>query len=112
MNPEDKLEPKVPQPETDQRKLKTLEEKDFIYEAKGNDPLPPWFFIIIVLGIFSIIWLGGNWFLQTMETKVDENPFLQVTNREMSLFLWQKGKREGTLSEGHLILSHMISEED
>jgi hypothetical protein len=42
-----------------------------------------------VIAIFTILWAGGTWLYQQRQTKVEENPFLNVTNREMSLFLWQ-----------------------
>lgn len=89
MGPEDHLESAKPEPKRESRGEKILEEKNFIYEEKGKNPIPLWFFIAIVLGIFTILWGAGNWVLQEMKTKVEENPFLQVTNREMSVFLWQ-----------------------
>jgi len=66
-----------------------LDEKDFIYRGKEKEPIPFWMFFAIVAAIFSFLWIGGNWIFKERQTKIENNPFLQVTNREMSLFLWE-----------------------
>jgi len=82
MNVKENLKPDASAP-------KKLQEKDFIQETKNSSALPPWLFIAIVLGILCAIWAIGNWVATEMAVKVEESPFLHVTNRQMSLFLWQ-----------------------
>jgi hypothetical protein len=66
-----------------------LAEKKFIREGRANDPTP----FLIWLGIFAIlvgfIWGAQSWYYNWMHTQVATRPFLQVTNRQISLFLWQ-----------------------
>jgi hypothetical protein len=89
MDPIDEIVPANPNNRKMQPKKQKLEEKDFIQEVKGKNPMPVWLFVAIVVAIFSVLWVAGNWYFQKIETKIQESPFLQVTNREMSLFLWQ-----------------------
>lgn len=66
-----------------------LEEKDFIQESYQKNPFPFWFwsaFLIIII-IFALSLKA--WYSSVIFSKVEENPFLQVTNRELSVFLWQ-----------------------
>jgi hypothetical protein len=78
------------EPQKDPLKEETpLDEKDFIQEIKGKNPLPIWGFTLIVFAIFTLLWAGGVLLFQQRQAKVQENPFLKVTNRELSLFLWQ-----------------------
>lgn len=66
-----------------------LEEKDFIHEGIGEDPYPFifWLVALVILGIFS--WGVSDWYDRYVEKGYKNAPFLQVTNREFSLFLWQ-----------------------
>lgn len=66
-----------------------LQEKDFIQESFSKNPFPIWLWIIFLTVITSLI-LGGALLLNNrMSCKYSVSPFLQVTNREFSLFLWQ-----------------------
>lgn len=66
---------------------KPLSEKDFISEPNGRFPYWLWLFLFAIAA--ALLWGGLSWF-QGVETKiVKDSPFLQVTNRQMSLFLWQ-----------------------
>lgn len=66
-----------------------LDEKDFIHEEYGKDPAPFWVWSFIVLLASVLIWLLTLWYGHVMDNQAEQNPFLQVTNREFSLFLWQ-----------------------
>lgn len=77
----DSQEPEPPEPE--------LQEKDFIQESYGKDPKPFWAMVAVFAAVIVLFWGVGSWYYQTMETKLQESPFLQVTNRQMSVFLWQ-----------------------
>ncbi len=67
--------------------MEPLSEKDFI---QNKNPYPIWiwiFLLVVVSGMFyqfaSIYW-GGS-----AQQEIQQEPFYRVTNREMSLFLWQ-----------------------
>lgn len=66
-----------------------LDEKDFIQEEYGKDPTPFWIWSFIVLLITALVWGIMLWYNHTMSQGAEQNRFLQVTNREFSLFLWQ-----------------------
>lgn len=66
-----------------------LKEKDFIQEGYSKHPASFWgwlfFCIIVAFGVYQFTKFSEHHEVQT----VASNPFLQVTNREFSLFLWQ-----------------------
>lgn len=66
-----------------------LKEKDFISESQSGWGIPTWLFSAILLGLFGVLWMITSWISQSIGTQTKDKPFLQVTNREMSLFLWQ-----------------------
>lgn len=66
-----------------------LNEKDFIHEGYSKDPFPFWLWIAIPAILAALLWGGRSWYLDWREEKVEASPFLQVTNREFSQFLWQ-----------------------
>ncbi len=66
-----------------------LEEKDFIHEEYCKNPLSFWKWLATVL-IFTFVFSGATvFYYSVLARQYSENPFLQVTNREMSVFLWQ-----------------------
>lgn len=69
--------------------VEELQEKDFIQENYSKNPWPFWSMLAVFLCVVVLFWGIGSWYYQTMETAIEESPFLQVTNREMSVFLWQ-----------------------
>ncbi|NGX42833.1 MAG: hypothetical protein K940chlam7_01121 [Chlamydiae bacterium] len=79
----------VPEKDRQKKERETLQEKDYIYERKQKDPFPLWLWITILVGIIALLWIGGSRLVQQVEQKVETSPFLRVTNRKMSLFLWQ-----------------------
>lgn len=66
-----------------------LQEKDFIQESYGKDPMSFWIWVGVFAAVVLCSWGIGSWYYQTMSAQLSHSPFLQVTNREMSLFLWQ-----------------------
>lgn len=66
-----------------------LSEKDFIQEGYQKNPFPFWLWLGVIVISMILVWLGGSWFSQSMGTLISENRFMQVTNREFSLFLWE-----------------------
>lgn len=66
-----------------------LQERAFIQENFKKTPRPFWTILAIFVALIVLFWGVGSWYYQTMEERFEGKPFLQVTNREMSLFLWQ-----------------------
>lgn len=66
-----------------------LDESKFIRESYSSDPFPPWIWLAVIACIAALIWGSANWFREERAELVEKSPFLQVTNRQMSLFLWQ-----------------------
>jgi hypothetical protein len=72
-----------------EKKSPELSEQDFIHEGYKKDPAPLWLWLGIIAMVASLMWGGSNWYRTLVNERVSNNPFLQVTNREISLFLWQ-----------------------
>lgn len=66
-----------------------LEEKDFIQEEYRKHPVPFWFWFILLTVVTILLLSGRSWLASWTDANVISHPFLQVTNREFSLFLWQ-----------------------
>lgn len=66
-----------------------LQEKDFIQDDRIKNKLPFWLWGVLFTLIVTLIWGTGSWYSQKISQEVEANPFLQVTNRQISLFLWQ-----------------------
>lgn len=66
-----------------------LEEKNFIREDQKGPPPSYWLVVWILVGVAGLLWLGASHFFGEIKWEVTNKPFLQVTNREFSLFLWQ-----------------------
>lgn len=67
-----------------------LSEKDFIQEeGYRKNPFPFWLWLFLLTTAIALLWGGNRWYGSKMNLLFQESPFLQVTNREMSLFLWQ-----------------------
>jgi hypothetical protein len=74
---------------SDKPEVKPLAEKDFIQEGSTLGSLPVWIWIFL-LSLLIISVLGTwNWYQSYSQDKKDERPFLDVTNRQFSVFLWQ-----------------------
>ncbi len=68
---------------------KELDEKDFIREPSPKSPFPMWLWFAILTALLALLWGGSSWFSSIWQQKIAESPFLQVTNRQFSVFLWQ-----------------------
>ena len=68
---------------------KELKEQDFIHEGIKDNPFPLfyWFCIILFVAICSAALT--EWYSRVLTKEIQTSPFLQVTNRDFSLFLWQ-----------------------
>lgn len=56
---------------------------------EGKSPLPAWLYLALIAVAAMLIWGGGSWFYNKKLSLQETRPFLQVTNRQFSLFLWQ-----------------------
>lgn len=66
-----------------------LSEKNFINESYGKNPFPFWLWLFLVAALTIVFWGGASWYNQKLGRVFRDSPFLQVTNRELSLFLWE-----------------------
>lgn len=66
-----------------------LPEKDFIQESSGWGSLPVWLWIFLLSTLILTVIGTWNWYQGYFQDKKDEKPFLDVTNRQFSVFLWQ-----------------------
>ena len=65
-----------------------LQEKDFIHEGVKKNPAPLIFWFFTLIALTAAAWGLSNWYDKLLVKEIKEIPFLQVTNREFSLFLW------------------------
>lgn len=72
-------------PETEPK----LSEKDFIHEGYSKNPWPLWLWLFLITTGVALLWGASNWYTGKINLVMQESPFLQVTNRDLSLFLWQ-----------------------
>lgn len=66
-----------------------LQERDFIQDTLSKNPLPFWLWLVLLILLLLLFWGISSWFNQQMDREVSASPFLQVTNRQFSLFLWE-----------------------
>lgn len=66
-----------------------LSEEQFIHEGYAKNPWPFWGWFLAVLAVSMLLWGGFSAYVDTLQEQYAHSPFLQVTNRQMSLFLWQ-----------------------
>lgn len=66
-----------------------IRDQDLIHEEYRQNPYPFWFWTFLVTAVFALMWGGKEWYSREIKGAVEASPFLQVTNRQMSLFLWQ-----------------------
>lgn len=66
-----------------------LSEKDFIHEGYSKNPWPLWLWLFLITAAVALLWGASNWYGGKINLIVQKSPFLQVTNRDLSLFLWQ-----------------------
>lgn len=66
-----------------------LSEKDFIQERYSKNPFPFWLWLFLITTVTALFWGGSEWYYTKLGNLFDSSPFLRVTNRQISLFLWQ-----------------------
>lgn len=66
-----------------------LSEKNFINESYSKNPFPFWLWLFLVAALTIVFWGGATWYNEKLGSVLKVSPFLQVTNRELSLFLWE-----------------------
>ena len=68
---------------------KELSEKNFIHDDLQKDPSPAWIWLAVIAIVSALLWGIGSASREEINGEVQSSPFLQVTNRQMSVFLWQ-----------------------
>lgn len=66
-----------------------LPEEQMINEGYKKDPGNFWAWVLIIAAVSALIWGTLSQYSSYMQETMKPRPFLQVTNREMSRFLWQ-----------------------
>lgn len=67
-----------------------LPEEEFISEPTAVTKKPSlWVWVIAVVFIMLMLWGVRGWYLSQIQEKIAASPFLQVKNRDISVFLWQ-----------------------
>lgn len=64
-------------------------EENFIHEGYAKDPWFLWISFVLLATLLFTLWGGQTLYQKYIQSRIAINPFLQVTNREFSLFLWQ-----------------------
>lgn len=78
-----------PNPQTNPSGQPPLSEKNFIQNGWSFTSLPFWLWIFLLAVTVSLIWGSLGWYEGFMQNFKKRDPFLEVTNREFSVFLWQ-----------------------
>lgn len=70
--------------------LTYLDEKDFIQDKEHTpkNPYPVWILLGIFTALVAIAWMSKSWLLNYRQDQIAAGPFLQVSNRDFSSFLW------------------------
>lgn len=66
-----------------------LSEKDFIQNGWRLTSLPFWLWIFLMAALIGVIYGTSSWYQGVINQEKKHNPFLEVTNRQFSVFLWQ-----------------------
>jgi hypothetical protein len=69
--------------------MESLPEEEFIHEGYRQDPWSFWGWLLAVVAVSVFFWASLDWYSMALQRQYAHSPFLQVTNRQMSLFLWQ-----------------------
>lgn len=73
----------------DPEQKKELPEEQFIQERYRQDPNTLYNWLFFLAFVLALLWGAGSWYAGYLHTQQLARPFLQVTNRALSLFLWQ-----------------------
>lgn len=66
-----------------------LLEQNFIQNKPVFTTLPFWLWLFLATIVVSLIWGGRQWYSNFIQKEKTHEPFLEVTNRQFSVFLWQ-----------------------
>jgi hypothetical protein len=66
-----------------------LSEKDFIHNGWSITSWPFWLWLFLIVVVAALIWGSKGWYEEFLQKEKNHDPFLEVTNREFSIFLWQ-----------------------
>lgn len=66
-----------------------LPEDKMIQEGMRKNPTPAWVYLAVIAVFAMVIWGGASKYFERERQLQEANPFVQVTNRDFSLFLWQ-----------------------
>lgn len=66
-----------------------IPDDQLIHEGISQNPYPFWFWLFLFTIFISLIWGFQTWYQGYLHYQFQRQPFLQVTNRELSVFLWQ-----------------------
>lgn len=83
-----------PKPSPDDKELNPsgkppLSEKDFIQKGPPLISMPYWLWIVLIAVLAALIWGFSGWYEEFIYQEKSHDAFLEVTNREFSVFLWQ-----------------------
>ena len=67
----------------------SLSEKDFINESYRENPTPMWLWLLVILFLVAFGWGTSSWYQEHIRDRIGHTRSMQVSNRDMSLFLWQ-----------------------
>lgn len=67
---------------------KEISDRDLINEGIAKNPYPFWLWLGVLVILLALAWGINSWYFTTISQRIYQNPFLQVTNRDLSLFLW------------------------
>jgi hypothetical protein len=66
-----------------------LSEKDFIQNGWSLTSMPFWLWLFLIAVLAALVWGAMGWYQGFLQKEKNKDPFLEVTNREFSVFLWQ-----------------------
>lgn len=75
-------------PQTNPSGRPPLSEKDFIQNGWSFTSFPFWLWIFLLATVVALVWGSRGWYEGFMQKFKKNDPFLEVTNREFSVFLW------------------------
>jgi hypothetical protein len=76
-------------PQTNPSGRPPLSEQDFIQNGWSFRSFPFWLWLVLIAVIAALTWGSMGWYERFMQREKQNEPFLEVTNREFSIFLWQ-----------------------
>lgn len=77
-----------PPDQSPHKKEKPLSEKDFIQDGWSLSSFPFWLWIFLMAALIGIFLGTSNWYQSYIREEKSHEPFLEVTNRQFSVFLW------------------------